>query len=316
MRGFLFGVIFGLSFVGTLAAVNFRRIARKDPPSLGLEWLAKGTTEWRALEGPGAGEVKNMWKGKDGRLLVSTAGSPYGSAWDGKKWTTTQELPPQHEYHPTIPDMFWHLFKDDGTWLTVKAGDCGPVLEPSKKQLPPVPRCEPEKFHYRTTAVTRTTDGSILLVYWHQDDQTFRAWKLAKDATAWVDTGALPLVAASATLVAGFDGTALIVGGDGVMARYDGTTWTKLPMMKSERIGWVGALAEDGSVFAAGGFPDRKKTEATTTTLILLGFLAAGVFFVRTWKLSIVGSLLGIGVGGALVVAAFFALLILFGARY
>lgn len=292
---FAVGAALGLLFTLAMAASNLSRIAKRPVEAAGLERLAPGATEWQPLASPDGGRVTRMWKGGAGKLLVSTGTRPFGAWWHDGRWEATTELCPQPRTHPTIPDTFWHPLPD-GVWLTASAGTCAPALEPSRTVLPALPRCEAEQFQHRLRTAARLSDGHLLVVVQHLDG-AHRAWRLAPGAAAWADAGALPEGAVTAELVAGFAGDALAVLGDGEMLRYDGQRWSALPRQKGRRLGWEGALAEDGAVLAAGGFEDTRKHDARVSWAITLAFLVAAVLAIRLLNVGLVGALAMAGGG-------------------
>ncbi len=272
------GAAFGFLFMLATGALNFRRILRKPSHAAGVE-LLEGK-EWRSLP---------------------------GSSWETMKAPLPKAAP-----HPYVDEASWFLLSD-ASWLMAKSGSCSPEL--GGAVLPAIPRCTPEKFSYRFTAANKISDGSLLGLVYHDDDKTFRVWKLTPGAVAWIDTGELPLVAASASLSVGPDNNALIVGGDGVMARYDGQRWSKLPSMQSARVGWEAQITKEGTVIAGGGFPDEKKGDATLSIIVSLAFLAAAIYVARAYKLSIIAMVFGGTLGVGIAIACFFAVWILIGAK-
>lgn len=311
------GAGLGFLLMLAIAVASLRRSVRSPAPLPGVELLPGGASEWQELPSPAGAPASCTWLGRNARLLVSTTSSPFGSYWDAAAagWRTTDELPPGHPMHPTVADTSWHPLPD-GTWLTVRAGACSPVLEPSKTSLPAVPRCDPSKLYYRLASATRTGDGKLLLCVWHDDDSTSRAWQLAPGGSAWHETTPLPVSAVSGRLVPGGERSALLVGVGGEFALFDGESWRRLPRTRSDRIGWQAALAPDGSVLAAGSFPNlekgaRRARRAIVAALVVALFLAWEVLGLPPLAL-LLG--LGIGVGGAVV--AFFAVWIRLGVRF
>ena len=316
LAGLFYGAALGFVMMVALAAVSFKQITKKAVPAGGLEYLAPGSDEWQPIAAPGAGALGQRWIGKAGELLVSTGASPNGAAWNAQtaKWQTTQELPPTFATHPTITDVSWRALPGEA-WLTTTTGDCAPMLEPEKTRLPAIARCDPEKINYRLSAATKASDGALLVTYYHDDDQTTRAWRLDPGAQAWMDTGVLPLVAASEVLVAGTHGDALVVGGDGRMVRYDKKTWAALPRMRSDRIGWQAALTKDGGVIAGGGFPNEEPMNRFWLSAIVVGFVALALWLAKKKAIGFVALIFGGTLGVALAIAAFFILWIAIGAR-
>ena len=308
------GLAFGLVFTAVMVISGFARAAAKDQRAVGCEVLPKGAAAWQPIPTPDGGPIKNLWPGANGKLLVSTDTRATGSWWNGSAWETTTEYWPQRPTHPTVADTMWRLLPD-GTWLTARAGTDAPVLEPSKTVLPALPDVEKEKFELRLLSATRTSDGALLAIVAHRDGVE-RGWRLAAGATAWTDTGPVPIVALMGDLVAGWERDALLVGGGGAMARFDGERWTKLPALEGERIGWQGALTERGDVLAGGGFVDTARAESRVSWGIALGVLVAALLAARLLKASVLAMAIGGGLGVGLAVAGFFVLWILLGARF
>ena len=304
------GAALGLLLMAALAASAHVQSARRPARAAGLERLARGAAAWQVLASPDGQPVTRMWQGVNGRLLVGTDQTPYGSWWDGVRWKYTTELPPPSRTHPTIPDTFWHALPD-GSWLSASAGSCAPQLAPSTALLPALPRVEAELFHHRLRAATRTSDGHLLVVVQHVDGAV-HAWRLAPGAATWTDTGALPAPAASARLVPGFAGEALVLLGGGAMALHDGERWRALPRPKQARLGWEAGLAEDGAVLAGGGFPDTTRREAWVRLAIGLALLGLAALAVHTLQVGVIALIVG-GCFGVVGAVALILLLWVFG---
>lgn len=321
MRAFV-GVVIGLAFGVVFMLTNLLQLARqtlrKEPPATGLELLAPGATAWQPLASIDGSAVRNMWLGKEGHLLVTTERSPFGAWWDGTKWVQTQEIFPTFGYHAMKDGTFWFAL-DGGKWLTATSGECTPRLELGGEALPAIPRCTAEKFQYQVRTAVRLDDGSLLVI---TDDgpATERAWRLPPSATAWVDAGAMPFQLSFGKLAAGRGATAIVTGGDGRMAIYDGKSgWRELPKKRSARVGWEAALTPDGTVLAFGGFADRSTGDTAVRVVLFLAvivaFVVAIVIAKRTYQIGVLWMLLGFPLGIGLAVAALFVIWILIGAR-
>ncbi len=277
----LVGAVFGFLLMLTSALRGIAKARSRPAPFAGVLQLTPGASEWRPVE---------------------------------RSWKDVARPSREHPPHPTLPDTFWHALPD-GTWLTVKEGDCAPTLEPGKEKLPPIPRCDPAKFHYRLDAATRLGDSSLLIAMWHDVDETSRAWRLAPGAAEWKETAPVPMSVVSSKLETDGARSALLVGPGSETALYDGEAWRRLPDLPGGRIGWKAVLASDGSVFATDGIENPthvgRTAQYVATTLIVLA-LAGSWWF---WGLSPLWLALGLGLGVVLAVVSFFALWIGIGAR-
>jgi hypothetical protein len=305
------GVLFGVVLVfSSVAGLERDRQRSREPGASGVEILAPGAAEWRAIGSPSDGEVRRMWLGKDGHLLVAT--SLYGAWWNGTSWTATTELPPQNSFAPSVTDTsFWPL--GPASWLSARPGECTPRLEPEKTQLPPI-ECTADKFPLEVAGAARLSDDSLVVTTFSGNTRS-RAWKLPHGASAWTELPAPPVSTFSSRLVAGTNNSALLLGPDGAMAIFDGT-WRALPKPARPRLGWLGAVAPDGTVFAAGGFVDHRSGDRRfkigIALVVLALFVAAIVFARRRFRIHpiwpLIGFPVGIATGIAIVFLGLFAL--------